>query len=124
MVVVVVVVNGRAVVRDDRRGGWHDVRSRGGSGGGGVAPRHAGVGRGPAPRAERGGGRPGHVSEGLIVEEVGALLDEALDDCLVGACGGQCVHGGEVRAHQRGPEADGQVLAGHQIQLTVLAHLV
>lgn len=49
-------------------------------------------------------------------------MDEALDDCLVGAGGRQCVHGGEVGPHQGGPEADGQVLAGHQVQLVVLAH--
>lgn len=49
-------------------------------------------------------------------------MDEALDDCLVGAGGGQGVHGGEVRSHQRRPEADGQVLTGHQVQLVVLTH--
>lgn len=49
-------------------------------------------------------------------------MDEALDDCLVGASGSQGVHGCEVRSHQRGPETDGQVLTGHQVQLVVLAH--
>lgn len=121
---MVMVVDGWAVVRDDGRGGWHDVRGGGGSGGRRVAPSHAGVGRGAAPGAERGGGRPGQVGERLIVEEVGALLDEALDDCLVGACGGQGVHSGEVWSHERGPKANGQVLTGHQVQLTVLAHFV
>jgi hypothetical protein len=55
------------------------------------------------------------------VEEEGALLDEELDDCLVGARGCECVHGAEVWPHQGGPEADGQVLAGHEIHLVVVA---
>lgn len=49
-------------------------------------------------------------------------MDEALDDCLVGAGSGQSVHGGEIWSHERGPEADGQVLTGHQVKLVVLAH--
>lgn len=49
-------------------------------------------------------------------------MDEALDDCLVGAGGSQGVHGGEVWPHQCGPEADGQVLTGHQVHLVVLTH--
>lgn len=57
-----------------------------------------------------------------MVEEVSALVDEALDDCLVGAGGRQGVHGGEVWPHQRRPEADGQILTGHQVQLVVLTH--
>lgn len=44
---------------------------------------------------------------------------EGLDDCLVGAGGRQRVHGGEIGPHQGGPETDGQVLAGHQIQTAV-----
>lgn len=49
-------------------------------------------------------------------------MDEALDDCLVGARGRQGVHGGEIWSHQCGPETDGQVLTSHQVQLVVLAH--
>lgn len=120
---VMVVVDGRTVVRDDGRGGGEDVGGRGWSGRGRISPGHAGVGRGAAPGGECGGGGAGQaVSQRLIVEEVCALVDEALDDCLVGAGGGQGVHGGEVGPHQRGPEADGQVLAGHQVHLVVLTH--
>jgi len=123
VVVLVVVVDGGAVVRNDRRRGRQDVGSRGRRRRGGVASGHAGVGGGPAPGGERGGGGAGEaVGQRLIVEEVRALVDEALDDCLVGAGGGQGVHGGEVGSHQRGPETDGQVLAGHQVQLVVLVH--
>ena len=49
-------------------------------------------------------------------------MDEALDDCLVGACGSQGVHCGEVWPHESGPEADGQVFTGHQVQPVQLAH--
>lgn len=42
-------------------------------------------------------------------------MDEALNDCLVRAGGGQGVHGGEVWSHQCRPEADGQILTGHQV---------
>lgn len=116
------MVNGRPVVWDDRRGGGEDVGSWGWRGGGRVAPSHAGVGRHPSA-GQRGGGRAGEAfSQGLVVEEVGALVDEALDDCLVGAGGGQGVHGGEVGSHQRGPEADGQILTGHQVHLVALTH--
>lgn len=86
----------------------------------------AGVGGG-----QGGGGRGGEssepsggVDEWLVVEEERALMDKGLDDCLVGACRSQRVHGGEVWPHQRGPEADGQILTGHQIQPAQLAHLV
>lgn len=123
VVMVMMVVNGRAIVRDDRRRGREDVRSVGRSGRGRVAPRHAGVRRGPPSKAESRGGWSGQaVGKGLIVEEVGTLVDEALDDCLVGACGGQSVHRGEVRSHQSGPKTDGQILTRHQVQLAVLAH--
>lgn len=116
------MVSRRPVVRDDRRGGGEDVGSRGRSGGGGVAPGHARVGRRPSA-GQRGGGRAGEAfRQGLVVEEVGALVDEALDDCLVGAGGGQGVHGGEVGSHQRRPEADGQILTGHQVHLVALTH--
>lgn len=49
-------------------------------------------------------------------------MDERLDDGLVGARGGEGVHGCEVRAHECGPEADGQVLAGHQIDSVPMAN--
>ena len=49
-------------------------------------------------------------------------MDEGLDDCLVGACGSQGIHRGEVRPHESGPETDGQVLTGHQVQPVQLAH--
>lgn len=86
----------------------------------------AGVGR---AAAEGGGGRGGEageagggVEQGLVVEEECTLVDEGLDDCLVGARGGQGVHGGEVRPHEGGPETDGQVLTGHQVHPAQLAH--
>lgn len=88
-VLMVVLVEGRAVVRNDRRGGGEDVGSGGRSRRGGVASGHAGVGRGPAAPGQRGGGGAGQaVRERLIVEEERALVDEALDDCLVGTGGG------------------------------------
>ena len=111
--VVVVVVDRRAVVGNDRRGGWEDVGGQGWSRRGWVAPRHAGVGRGSSSGHGGGGGAREALGQWLIVEEVCALLDEALDDCLVGAGSRQGVHGGEVWSHQRGPETDGQVLTGH-----------
>ena len=58
------------------------------------------------------------------MEEEGALLDEELDDCLVGARGCEGVHGAEVWPHQGGPEADGQVLTGHEVHLVVVADSV
>lgn len=122
VVLMVVVVNGRPVMWDDGRGGGEDVGSWGRSWWGRVAPGHAWVGWGSST-GEGGGGRAGQaVGQGLIVEEVRALVDEALDDCLVCAGGGQGVHGGEVWSHQRRPEADWQILTGHQVQLVVLTH--
>lgn len=55
------------------------------------------------------------------VEEVVALDDEGLDDCLVQLGGGQRVLVLKVGSHQSGPEADGQVVGSHQDGLTVLA---
>lgn len=94
-----------------------------------------GVGRGGAVTrvggapAEGGGWRRrqacqagGGVQEGLVVKEESTLVDEGLDDCLVGACGSQGVHSGEVGPHERGPETDGQVFTGHQVQPAQLAH--
>lgn len=49
-------------------------------------------------------------------------MDERLDDGLVGARGRESVHGGKVGAHECGPEADGQVFAGHQIDSVPLAN--
>lgn len=49
-------------------------------------------------------------------------MDEGLDDCLVGACGSQGIHSGEVWPHESGPETDGQVFTGHQVQPVQLAH--
>lgn len=49
-------------------------------------------------------------------------MNERLDDGLVGACGRESVHGGEVGSHECGPEADGQVLTGHQIDSVPLAN--
>lgn len=55
-----------------------------------------------------GGGVPARgVRQGLIVEEESTLVDEGLDDCLVGPRGRQGVHGGEGWPHQSGPETDG-----------------
>lgn len=95
------VRRGRAVARVGR------AAAQGGGGRGGEAP-------------QAGGG----VDEGLVVEEECTLVDEGLDDCLVGACGRQGVHGGEVGPHEGWPETDGQVLAGHQVHPTQLAHPV
>lgn len=49
-------------------------------------------------------------------------MDEAFNDCLVGAGGGQGVHGGEVWSHQGRPETDGEVLTGHQVLFVALTH--
>ena len=97
---------------------------------GGVGRRGAVTRVGRAP-AEGGGGRGGEarqagggVEEGLVVEEECTLVDEGLDDCLVGACGSQGVHSGEVWPHESGPETDGQVFTGHQVHPVQLAHPV
>lgn len=97
----------------------------GGVGRGGAVAR---VGRAPA---EGGGGRGGKacqagggVEEGLVVEEECTLVDEGLNDCLVGARGGQGIHSGEVWPHEGGPETDGKVFTGHQVQPAQLTHPV
>lgn len=64
-------------------------------------------------------GALGHLA---AVEEVVALHDEGLDDGLVQLGGGQRVLVLKVGPHQRGPEADGQVVGRHQGGLAVLAH--
>lgn len=64
----------------------------------------------------------GALSHLAAVEEVIALHDEGLDDGLVQLGGGQRVLVLEVRPHQRGPEADRQVISCHQGGLAVLAH--
>lgn len=51
-----------------------------------------------------------------------ALLDEEFYDCLINTRGGESIHGAEVGPHQGGPEADGEVLACHQVDLAVVAH--
>lgn len=56
------------------------------------------------------------------VEEVVALLDEALDDRLVKFGGGQRVLVLKVGPHQRRPEANGQIVCRHQRRLTLLTH--
>lgn len=96
---------------------------RGGGGRGGVV---AGIGRAPG-ESGGGGGREasqasGGVQEGLVIEEESTLVDEGLDDCLVGPRGRQGVHGGEGWPHQSGPETDGQILTGHQVLSAQLAH--
>lgn len=109
-----------------------------GCGGGGLLQGtevYGGVGRGRAvarvgrASAEGGGGRGrkarqagGGVEEGLVVEEECTLVDEGLDDCLVGASGGQGIHSGEVWPHEGGPETDGKVFTGHQVQPAQLTH--
>ena len=121
LMLMVVMVDGRTIMRDDRRGGGADIRSWGRSRWGWVASSHAGVGRGSS--GECGGGRTREaISKRQIVEEESALVDEALDDCLVGAGSSQSIHGGEIWSHECGPEADWQILAGHQVKLVVLAH--
>lgn len=89
-VLLMVLVKGRTVMRNDRRGGREDVRGGRWSRrwGRGVAPGHARVSRGPtAPRERGGGGASEAIGQGLIVEEERTLVDEALDDCLVSAGG-------------------------------------
>lgn len=105
-------LSGRAGGRMQRRA---EVRRWRGARGGGAGRR--GQGRGHGSAVETGG----RLRGSLVVEEEGALMDERLDDGLVGACGREGVHGGEVGSHERGPEADGQVLAGHQIHPVPLA---
>lgn len=74
-------------MRNDRRGGGEDVGGRGRSRRGRVDPGHARVGGG-APAGQRGVGGAGEaLGQRLIIEEEGTLMDEALDDCLVGAGG-------------------------------------
>lgn len=86
----------------------------------------AGVGRGQGcgGRGRESSKSSGGVYEWLVVEKECALMDKGLDDCLVGASCSQRVHSRKVWPHQRGPEADGQILTGHQIQPAQLAHLV
>lgn len=93
------------------------VRRRGAVTRVGRAPAEGGGGRGREPRKAGGG-----VNERLVVEEECTLVDEGLDDCLVGACGSQGIHGGEVWPHEGGPETDGQVFTGHQVHPAELAH--
>ena len=101
-------------------GGWRRLGRRWLTcdGRGGEEGHGGGQGRGGAGRGTRG------LADGPVVEEEGALLDEELDDCLVGARGCEGVHGAEVRPHQGGPEADGQVLTGHEVHLVVVADSV
>lgn len=49
-------------------------------------------------------------------------MDEGVNDCLIGSGGSQRVHGGEVGPHECGPEADGQIITGHQVHPIQLAH--
>lgn len=93
-----------------------EVRRWRGARGGHAGRRRQGRGHRRAVEAS------GRLSGSLVVEEIGALVDERLDDGLVGARGREGIHGGEVRPHERGPEADGQVLAGHQIDSVPLAN--
>lgn len=102
------------------RGGWGRLWGRwlAGDWCGGQEGHGGGHGAGGAGRGA------GGLADGPVVEEEGALLDEQLDDCLVGARGRERVHGAEVWPHQRGPEADGQVLTGHEVHLVVVADSV
>lgn len=93
------------------------VRGRGAVTGVGRAPTEGGGGRG-GEACQAGGG----VEEGLVVKEECTLVDEGLDDCLVGARGRQRIHSREVRPHEGGPETDGQIFTGHQVQPVQLAH--
>lgn len=70
-------------------------------------------------RRSRGAGRLHYFT---TIEEVVALLDEALDDRLVEFGGGQRVLVLKVGPHERRPEADGQIVCRHQRRLTLLAH--
>lgn len=74
-------------------------------------------------RSVRGGGTgdgADQFHQRPVVKEERALMNEDLDDGLVRPGGCQRVHGLEVRSHERGPEADGEVFTVHQIQLAVL----
>lgn len=124
----VLVKRGQQGLQGRLRGGGRRLLLQGAKMCGGVWGGGAVAGVGGAP-AQCGGGRGGEatqarrgVDEGLVVEEERALVDEGLDDCLVGARGGQGVHGGEVGPHEGGPETDGQVIAGHQVHPAQLAH--
>lgn len=64
----------------------------------------------------------GRLDYFTAVEEIVALLDEALDDRLVEFGGGQRVLVLKVGSHKRRPEADGQIVCRHQCRLTLLAH--
>lgn len=64
----------------------------------------------------------GALSHFATMEEVVTLHNEGLNDGLIQLCGRQCVLILEVRTHQSGPEADGQVVRRHQSGLTVLTH--
>lgn len=110
--------------REERLDGRLRRRRRGP--GGRRLRRHGGKGDDDAGGGDGGRwggwGSAGGVEDGAVVEKEGALLDEEFDDCLVGAGRRQRVHGAEVGAHQRGPKADGEVLAGHQVDAVVVAH--
>lgn len=128
MVGVGVLVEGREQGLEGRLGGGGRGLLQGAEVCGGVRGRGAVTRVGRAP-AEGGGGRGGEareagggLQEGLVIEEKRTLVDEAFDDCLVGARGSQGIHGSEVWPHEGGPEADGQVFAGHQVQPVQLAH--
>lgn len=99
------------------------LRGRRGSLWGGRVGRHGRGGQeGRGGRDRRGGAgrRAGGLEDGPIVEKEGALLDEEFNDCLIGAGGRQGVHGAEIWPHQRRPEADGQVIARHQVHAAVV----
>lgn len=114
---------GGRVARASRAGGGAGGRHGGGRRARDAAAAHAEAADADASAHDIAGGGRGDVGgQRLIVEEVGTLVDEGLDDCLVGARGGQRVHGGEVGPHECGPETDGQVLTGHQVHSVQLAH--
>lgn len=64
-------------------------------------------------------GALGHLA---AVEEVVALYNEGLNDGLVQLGGRQRVLVLEVGPHERGPEADGQIVGCHQGCFAMLAH--
>lgn len=73
-----------------------------------------------------GGRRTGHGARGIdngpVVEKEGALMNEEFYDCLIDARGGEGIHGAEIGSHQCGPEANGEVLARHQVHTAIVAH--
>lgn len=64
----------------------------------------------------------GALGDLAAMEEVVALHYEGLHHSLVQFGGGECLLVLKVRTHERGPEADGEVVGRHQCGLAVLTY--